>query len=205
MAGDMRRERRPPWWLMYATVAVLSVRTSTCLSCSSVLKQRRASQTASNSRQLICHCSWGPCPSRDPVVKPTLKQSHMKKSERRDSGWGCHMPQEPLKVFQWNRPLALESIRELIGPERRGLPLQAAAPCGQSCMAIACSPGGISTYPWAAPPLRVVRTEEALGLFWTEKGALQNLVTSSCTSGKKGTGDGCWQSACAPRNQIVQP
>ncbi len=49
-----------------------------------------------------------PCPSRDSVVKPTLKRSHMKQSERRDSGWGCHMPQEPLKMFQWNRPLALE-------------------------------------------------------------------------------------------------
>ncbi len=60
---DMRRERRPPWWLMYTTVAVLSVRTSTCFSCSSVLKRRRASQTASNSRQLICHCSWGPVQS----------------------------------------------------------------------------------------------------------------------------------------------
>ncbi len=48
---------------MYATVTVLSVRTSTCLSCSSVLKRRRASHTASNSRQLICHCSWGPVQS----------------------------------------------------------------------------------------------------------------------------------------------
>ncbi len=165
----MRRERRPPWWLMYATVAVLSVRTSTCFSCGSVLKRRRASHTASNSRQLICHCSWGPdqspaaaCPLVEasvdtttcldtctrgtpaqrkarsdhglkvwqqdgvtetrympwrhaqlgtPAVKPTLKRSHMKQSERRDSGCGCHMPQEPLKVFQWNRPLALERLQ----------------------------------------------------------------------------------------------
>ncbi len=59
----MRRERRPPCWLMYATVAVLSERTSICFSCSSVLKRRRASYTASNSRQLICHCSWGPVQS----------------------------------------------------------------------------------------------------------------------------------------------
>ncbi len=48
---------------MYAMVAVLSVQTSTCLSCSSGLKQRRASHTASNSRQLICHCSRGPVQS----------------------------------------------------------------------------------------------------------------------------------------------
>ncbi len=57
------RERRPHWWLMYATVAVLSERTSICFSCSSVLKRRRAIHTASNSRQLICHCSWGPVQS----------------------------------------------------------------------------------------------------------------------------------------------
>ncbi len=68
-------------------------------------------------------------------------------------------------------------------------------------MAMARPTGGISTYPWAAPPSRVVRTEEALGLFRAEKGALQDLVTSSCTSGKKGTGGGCRLLACAPRNQ----
>ncbi len=52
-----------------------------------------------------------PCPSRDPVVKPT--RSHMNQSEWRDSGCGCgcHMPQEPLKVFQWNRPLVLERLQ----------------------------------------------------------------------------------------------
>ncbi len=51
------------------------------------------------------------CPSRDPVMKLTLKQYHMKQSEWRDSGCGYHMPQEPLKVFQWNRPLALERLQ----------------------------------------------------------------------------------------------
>ncbi len=56
-------------------------------------------------------CAVVPCPSRDSVVKPALKRSHMKQSERRDSGWGCHMPQEPLKMFQWNRPLALERLQ----------------------------------------------------------------------------------------------
>ncbi len=52
-----------------------------------------------------------------------------------------------------------------------------------------------------APPSRVVRTEEALGLLRAEKGAFQDLVTSSCTSGKNGTGGGCQRSACALRNQ----
>ncbi len=50
-----------------------------------------------------------PCPSRDPFVKPALKWSHMKQTEWRDSR--CHMPQEPLKLFQWNRPLALERLQ----------------------------------------------------------------------------------------------
>ncbi len=56
------------------------------------------------------------------------------------------------------------SKQELAGPGR-GLPLQAVAHCRQNCMAIAHSTGGISTYPLATPPSRVVRTEEALGLF----------------------------------------
>ncbi len=60
---DMRRKHRPPWRLMYATVAVLSIRTSICFSLSSILKRRRASHTASSLRQLICHCSWGPAQS----------------------------------------------------------------------------------------------------------------------------------------------
>ncbi len=90
---------------------------------------------------------------------------------------------------------------------RRAMACRVEAACpklggsGQSCMAMARSTGGTSTYPWAAPPSRVVRTEEALGLFRAEKGAFQDLVTSSCTSGKKGTGGGCRRSACAPRNQ----
>ncbi len=58
--------------------------------------------------------------------------------------------------------------------------------------------------PWtpiATPPSRAVRTEEALALFRAENGALQELVTSSCTSGKNETWGDCRWSACAPRNQ----
>ncbi len=64
---------------------------------------------------------------------------------------------------------------------------------------------GISTYPWAVPPSRVVRTVEALGLFRAEKGALQDLVTSSCTSGKNGTGGGLPAIGLRPQEPIVQP
>ncbi len=67
--------------------------------------------TMATGRYVSVPCRLSPCPSRDPVVKLTLKRSHMKQSERRESGCGSHMPQEPLKVFQWNRPLALESLQ----------------------------------------------------------------------------------------------
>ncbi len=57
------------------------------------------------------------------------------------------------------------------------------------------------TYPLATPPSRVVRTEEAGERLLAVKGAIHKLVSSSCTSGKKGTG------ATAPRSEkpIVQP
>ncbi len=96
-----------------------------------------------------------------------------------------------------------ENLQALDG--RRGLPLQAAAPCGQSCMAIACLTGGISTYPWAAPPSRVVRTEEALGLFRAEKGALQDLVTSSCTAREERNRRRLPAICLRPQEPIIQP
>ncbi len=62
---DMRRERRPPLQLMFAMVAVLSVRTSTCLPCNGPFRRLRTRGTASNSRQLMCQCSWGPVHTPD--------------------------------------------------------------------------------------------------------------------------------------------
>ncbi len=57
-------------------------------------------------------------------------------------------------------------------------------------------------YPLATPPSRVVRTEEADERLLAVKGAIHELVSSSCTSGKKGTGAGrgC-EPRPAPRNQ----
>ncbi len=63
----MRGERRPPCQLMYATVTVLTVRTSTCSPLKHLLRRLKARCTASNSRQLMCQCSWGP------VQTPTLQ------------------------------------------------------------------------------------------------------------------------------------
>lgn len=59
---------------------------------------------------------------------------------------------------------------------------------GHNCIATDRSIEGISAYPLAAPPSRVVRVEEAPDRFLEEKGAIHDLVTSSCTSRKKGTG-----------------
>ncbi len=57
-------------------------------------------------------------------------------------------------------------------------------------------------YPLATPPSRVVRIEEADEGLLAVKGAIHDFVSSSCTSGKKGTGAGrgC-EPRPAPRNQ----
>ncbi len=55
---------------------------------------------------------------------------------------------------------------------------------------------GNATYPLAAPPSRVVRTEETDEWLLAVKGAIHDFVSSSCTSGKKGTGVG---RGCEPR------
>ncbi len=62
---DMQQERRPPCRMMYAMVAVLSVRTSTCSPRKRLLRWFKARCTASNSRQLMCQCSWGPVQTPD--------------------------------------------------------------------------------------------------------------------------------------------
>ncbi len=58
------------------------------------------------------------------------------------------------------------------------------------------------TYPLAAPASREVRTEETDERLLSVKGAFHDFVSSSCTSGKKGTGaeQGC-ELRPAPRNQ----
>ncbi len=57
---------------------------------------------------------------------------------------------------------------------------------------------GMPVYPKAAPPSRVVRGEEPQDLFRAVKGAFHDLVSSSCTSGKNGTGGGRWKPARPP-------
>ncbi len=57
---------------------------------------------------------------------------------------------------------------------------------------------GNAAYPLATPPLRVVRMEEADERLLAVKGAIHDFVSSSCTSGKKGTEAG---RGPAPRNQ----
>ncbi len=60
---DKRCDHIPPSWLMYETAAVLSVRTSTCLSNSSGRNCHKAKCTAHSSRQLMCQSSRGPVQS----------------------------------------------------------------------------------------------------------------------------------------------
>ncbi len=73
---------------------------------------------------------------------------------------------------------------------------------GHKCSATALSTWGMPAYPLATPPSRVVRTEEADRRLLAMKGAIHDFVSSSCTSGKKGTGveRGC-EPRPAPRNQ----
>ncbi len=95
---------------------------------------------------------------------------------------------------------AAVSLQALDG--RRGRFLQVAAFRGHKCTATALSTWGMPAYPLAAPPSRVVRTEETDERLLAVKGAIHDFVSSSCTSGKKGTGvgRGC-EPRPAPRNQ----
>ncbi len=96
------------------------------------------------------------------------------------------------------------SLQALDG--RRGRFLQVAAFRGHKCTATALSTWGMPTYPLATPPSRVVRTEEADERLLAVKGAIHELVSSSCTSGKKGTGAGRGCEPCPfPIKPVVQP
>ncbi len=67
---------------------------------------------------------------------------------------------------------------------RHGSPRRVVAAVGHSCMATDRSTEGMPVYTKAAPPSRVVRGEELQDLFRAVKGALYDLVSSSCTSGR---------------------
>ncbi len=73
---------------------------------------------------------------------------------------------------------------------------------GNRCTVTALSTWGLPAYPLAAPPSRVVRMEEMDERLLAVKGDIHDFVSSSCTSGKKGTGAerGC-EPRPAPRNQ----
>ncbi len=73
---------------------------------------------------------------------------------------------------------------------------------GHNCIATDRSTGGTSVYPRAVPPSSEAREDEPLERFLAVKGAVHVPVSSSCTSGKKGTGVGPWEpSQATPRNQ----
>ncbi len=82
-----------------------------------------------------------------------------------------------------------------LGRETRTVPPSGGVSWAQ-VPATALSTWGMPAYPLATPPSRVVRTEEADERLLAVKGAIHELVSSSCTSGKKGTGAG---RGCEPR------
>ncbi len=57
---------------------------------------------------------------------------------------------------------------------------------------------GMPMYPKEAPPSRVVRGRSHKIFYRAVKGAFHELVSSSCTSGKNGTGGGRWEPARPP-------
>ncbi len=87
---------------------------------------------------------------------------------------------------------------------RQGSPRRVVAAVGHSCMATDRSTEGMPVYPKAAPPSRVVRAEEPQDLFRAVKGAFHDLVSSSCTSGKNGTGGGA-ENQRDPHRETTRP
>ncbi len=72
-----------------------SVVTTVCRdTCSRGTPARRKGRSVQGLRERQ-HC-W-----EIPTRSVPVKWSHMKQSEQRDCSCGCHMPQEPLKLFQW--------------------------------------------------------------------------------------------------------
>ncbi len=108
---DMRRERRPPCRLMYATVAVLSVRTSTCSPRKRLLRRFKARCTASNSRQLICQCSWGPVQTPDTASPLNVAPQPLAEADRRTGGGSSCPPRQEVL----DRLSLLLCSRELLG------------------------------------------------------------------------------------------
>ncbi len=89
-----------------------------------------------------------------------------------------------------------------LGRETRTVPPSGGVSWAQVHRDRSLSSWGMPAYPLATPPSRVVRMEEADERLLAVKGAIHDFVSSSCTSGKKGTGaeHGC-EPRPAPRNQ----
>ncbi len=105
-------ERRPPCRLMYAMVAVLSMRISTYLPRKHLLRQFKARCTASNSRQLMCQCSWGPVQNPDTAsplnVAPPAGGGGIRVNHRMPGDlFQGHSPKKR-KVSPWGEGLAAD-------------------------------------------------------------------------------------------------
>ncbi len=153
------------------------MRTSRCLPNSSGRNCRKARCTVHSSRQLMCQSSRAPsrapslpavvCSVREGAVTllsdayskctlfSLLKWSHMKQPELRDCSYGCHMPQEPLKLFKWYHISASEGT-------------QAVQQCLGTIVREACR----HTHPSLTPTgrdFRCVRSKRSVGTYPAER------------------------------------
>ncbi len=64
---------------------------------------------------------------------------------------------------------------------------------------------GMPVYPKAAPPSRVVSGEELQDLFRAVKGAFQDLVSSSCTSGRMAPEGGAENQSICNSEMVMSP
>ncbi len=100
----MQWERKSPCQLMYATAAVLSVRTSSSLPQKRPLRRFKARRTANNSRQLMCQCSWVPVQTPDTAcpscvaLQPVVEGHYC--VEKRISVWYGNYSNQDCKALQ---------------------------------------------------------------------------------------------------------
>ncbi len=115
-----------------------------------------------------------------PVGHPLLRNSLpllLSKSRTLGSGWFLEM--------QTGRPEQLRTVPKSAEPPGDGVSTRLEVLL-ETARRLLNNP----IEPKAVPPSRVVRGEEPQDLFRAVKGAFHDLVSSSCTSGKNGTGGG---------------
>ncbi len=170
----MRRDPRPPCQLMYETAAVLS---NTCLPNSSGRNCCKARCTANSSSQVMCQSSQGPVQSPEAT---------------------CPLDVAPQSVLEAS--VVTTTCQDTCPKSTRPVERPVLSFWGHKCTATVFSTWRMAAYPLQALSSRVVRMEEADKRLLAVKGAIQDFVSSSCTSGKKDTGA---ERSCEPRPALI--